>query len=391
MTKPVRVIQVVGGLGVGGAETWLMEVLRFWVKRGAGTMDFVLTGGKREVFDEEAERLGAKLHYIRFERAQLLMFIAGFRRVLRKGQYQAIHDHADYASGWHFLMGLGELPPVRVAHVHNPWLHIQSNYAVSPSRRVATSVGRKLVNSFASHICGTSEEILRQYGFQSGVVCRPRVEVVHCGFDVNRFNMSREDDRVRVLAEFGWPANAKLVLFAGRLDRALTLFHPQNHKNSWLALNIVREAASRDSAIRLIMAGDGPSRAALVNAVSQWGLADRLQLTGVRHDIPSLMRAADVLLFPSAQEGLGMAAVEAQAAGLPVLASNAVPKEAIVCPQLYESMSLDAPVDAWADRLLHIMERPRADIGGCRRAIESSDFSVAASARKLEAIYRSAA
>jgi hypothetical protein len=56
-----RVLQIVDTLGMGGAETWLMEVLRLWSKTGAASMDFLLTGGRREIFDEEARCLGANL------------------------------------------------------------------------------------------------------------------------------------------------------------------------------------------------------------------------------------------------------------------------------------------------------------------------------------------
>ena len=390
MRQPMRVLQVIGGLGMGGAETWLMEVLRRWAADGSGQMDFLLTGGRREVFDDEAEALGARLHYLPYGRAHISHFIGGYRAMLRRGRYDAIHDHADYSAGWRLAMGAGVLPPVRVIHVHNPWLHISANYAVSPGRRLAAKGGKALVNALASDVCGTSEEILCRYGFNPSGRGRPRVRALHCGFNIERFNAPREKDRADVMAEFGWPEDTKLVLFVGRLDRAPETNHPQNHKNSWLALNIVRASAVRDSSVRLLMAGDGPSRETLTRAVHDWGMADRLCLPGIRRDIPALMRAADVLLFPSAQEGLGMVAVEAQAAGLPVLASAAVPREAIVIPSIYQALPLSAAVETWADRLSEIMARPRPDLDTCRAALEASDFSIARSAAQLQALYRGA-
>ena len=387
--RPVRVLQVVSSLGMGGAETWLMELLRLWAKDRIGEMDFLLTSGERGIFDDEAAALGARLHYLRYGRMHLNSFRRNYRRIIRRGRYDAIHDHSDYASGWHFLMGSGALPPVRVTHVHNPWLHIQANYAVTPSRRFLATAGKTLVHLYATHVCGTSAEILAKYGFQPSGRWAPQIKVVHCGFDVNRFNARRELDRARILQEFGWPPQTKLVLFAGRLDRALEFAHPQNHKNSWLALNIVRVALEKDPLVRLIMAGSGASREALQERIRSWNLADKLLLPGIREDIPTLMRAGDTLLFPSAQEGLGMVAVEAQAAGLPVLASTAVPQEAVVVPELYQALPLEAPLDHWADALLAATIRARPDLATCRAALEASDFSIANSARRLEAIYRS--
>ena len=98
-----------------------MALLRYWREHGIGEMDFLLTGGVPERFDEEALQLGARLHYLPYGRAQLGQFIPGFRELLRHGGYDAIHDHSDFAAGWRLAMGVGVLPPVRVAHIHNPW------------------------------------------------------------------------------------------------------------------------------------------------------------------------------------------------------------------------------------------------------------------------------
>ena len=119
-SRPIKVLQIVDTLGMGGAETWLMEVLRLWSKTGACQIDFVATSGNPGIFDDEARQLGAQVHYLRYGRAHLTRFVRKFRQLLRDGKYDAIHDHQDYASGWHFLMGRDWLPKIRVTHVHNP-------------------------------------------------------------------------------------------------------------------------------------------------------------------------------------------------------------------------------------------------------------------------------
>jgi len=386
----IRVLQIIDSLGMGGAETWLMELLRLWCKTNVCHLDFLATSGNPGIFDDEARQLGAQIHYVRYRRPDLVQFAREFRRVLRQGRYHAVHDHQDYASGWHFLMASGTLPAVRVTHVHNPWLHIEANYATSPLRRLTATVGKHLVCQLATDVCGTSEEILRRYGFKC-TNTQPNVCAVHCGFDVGKFNKNRECDRTSVLREFSWPEESRLVLFVGRLDRALELDHPQNHKNSWFVLNVVRSAVQRQSSVRLLMAGAGDgSRQELESRIEQWGLHDKLRLIGTRNDVARLMRAADVLFFPSRQEGLGMVAVEAQAAGLPVLASTAVPSECVVIPELYHALSLSEPIERWTDTLLETMSEPRPSLEMCRRALERSAFSIENSARRLYDIYSSA-
>ncbi len=386
--RKFKVLQVLDTLSMGGAETWLMEVLRLWSHNKTGQMDFLLTGGTRGIFDDEAQQLGAKLHYLRYGRSGLTKFVNEFRSILKQEQYDAIHDHADYAGGVHFLWGAGCLPKVRVAHVHNPWLHIETNYGTSASRRLTARLGKFLVRQFATHICGTSADILRQYGFPLRSQGRPQTAVLHCGFNVGRFNAPIGPDRSSVLSEFGWDGSARIVLFAGRLDRALEYEHPQNHKNSWLALNVVRAAAEKDKSICLLMAGDGvPQRQEMQHHIDRWGLSKRIRLLGVRTDMPRLMRAANMLFFPSNQEGLGMVAVEAQAAGLPVLASDAVPSAAKIMPQLYRALSVHASPAEWTDALFATLNTPRAPLDAARKAVEASDFSIENSASRLVQIY----
>src|SRR4029079_5930776 len=94
-----------------------------------------------------------------------------------------------------------------------------------------------------------------------------------------------------------------------------------NQKNPGFALDVVSECARRDGATRaLFVAGGGDANRRVEEQVAASGLSDRIRFAGTRLDIPRLMLAADLLLFPSIAEGLGMVAVEAQAAGTPVLA-----------------------------------------------------------------------
>lgn len=387
MKSPLRVLQVIDTFGMGGAETWLIELLRYWAPLGSVQLEFLATSGSRGMFDDEATQLGARVHYLKYGRLHIFGFASGFRRLLEAGRFDAIHDHQDYASGWHFFLGAGVLPPVRVTHVHNPKLHLHANYAISSSRKVVANVGHQLVRRFATHVCGTSAQALHEYGFDGGS-CRQSVSVLHCGFDQERFQSTRAHCRKLVISEFALPGEAKIALFAGRLDRDLEIGHPRNHKNSWFAVEVARIACRLDPKFFLLMAGSGELQRARMNErILEWGLAYRLQIIGVRRDIGVLLRAADVLFFPSTEEGLGMVAVEAQSAATPVLASDQVPREAVVIPEIYTALSLDTPLERWARRLIELAEAPRRDDAYCRTAFEASAFSIKRSAGELEAMY----
>lgn len=385
--KPeLRVLQVFSSLGMGGAETWLMALLRYFDRAKEDLpfrikIDICLTSGCKGIFDDEAASLGANLFYPTYNRKNLLRFIWDFRSILANGHYHAIHDHQDYTAGLHFLFGVGRLPPVRVAHVHNHYLHIQ-NYSSGTVRRLTIASGKSLLAHLATHIVGTSRQVVSEYGFDSSEFRNVKLETVHCGFDVERFSGDYHKLHTEICDEFDWDSNTKIVLFVGRLDGA--------QKNPAFALEVTKICISKDSAVRLLMVGDGADRRLeLEGMVETWGLQDSIRFLGLRSDVPRLMAGADLLLFPSVCEGLGMVAVEAQAAGLRVLASDAVPHECEVIPGMVEFKSLALGSAEWAEESLRLVNQSRPDQAMCNQSVRSSAFSIENSAASLLKIYSS--
>lgn len=386
-TRPIRVLQVIDSLGMGGAETWLLEMLRFWCRTGAVEIDFLATGGKPGIFDEEARKLGARIHYAKYGRGHLAGFAKQFRGILRDRKYDAIHDHQDYISGWHFLIGASELPPIRITHVHNPSYQILNNYGVSTSRRLTARIGKGLVARYSTHITGTSRQVITEYGFDEPSFRNIPKAALHCGFQSARFVGQRNVAKASLCTEFGWPADSKIILFVGRIDRSADPSDSQNHKNSAFGVSVALEAAGREPRVRTLLVGAlSPAVPILQQRIAKAGLGERIRFAGIRKDVEQLMLGSDVLLFPSRGEGLGMVAVEAQAAGLPVLASDRVPRECVVVPQLVRFQRIEAGEAVWASELLDIMERQQ-NTENANERVAASAFSIENSAQALSRLY----
>jgi glycosyltransferase involved in cell wall biosynthesis len=391
--RELRVLQVFSVLSVGGAETWLLALLKYFNEHADSLpvkvkCDVLLTGGEPSVFDEEAKALGARLFYVPFSRRDPLRFARQFRRILSDGNYNVIHDHQDYVAGLHFLMGLGHLPPIKIAHVHNP-LYQRATYASGPVRRAVRSSGHRLLGYLATHIVGTSRQIVSEYGFDGFNSRGVALGAVYCGFDVASYEGNRAQVHTDLCRELGWDPSAKVILFVGRLeaDEVFHLGRVMNHKNPNFALEVAKESISRDSDVRLVMAGAGDKkRRELDSQIREWGLEEKIRLVGVRTDVPRLMLGSDLLLFPSLAEGLGMVVVEAQAAGLPVLASETTPRECVVVPELVDFLPLTDP-NNWARQTFQLLDRARPNLSECNAAVRRSAFSIENSARSLAAIY----
>ncbi len=372
---------------MGGAETWLMEVLRLWTKNGRAQMDFLLTSGNKGIFDDEAKALGATLHYVQYGKKTLPAFRRQLRQILLKRGYSAVHDHQDYASGWHFLLGAGALPPVRVTHVHNPSYQIHNNYGVSATRRLTARLGKFFVSRFATHIAGTSRQMISEYGLDAPAFRHIPSAALYCGFDPARFAGDQPSASASVRLEFGWSPEAKVILFAGRIDQSSDPNHPQNHKNSAFAVDVGIQSARFDSKVCMLLAGQpNGATSILEDRIQSAGLTNQIRFIGIRHDIDRLMLGCDALLFPSRGEGLGMVAVEAQAAGLPVLASEAVPKECVVSSELVTFLPLNGDAKAWATELMRLLKLPR-DARGGNEAVKNSPFALNHSAEAMLKLY----
>ena len=109
----------------------------------------------------------------------------------------------------------------------------------------------------------------------------------------------------------GLPAGPLLV-FAGRLD-------PQ--KGLRTLVEAMRSPVLTALGVRLLLLGDGPQRAELVQAVQHDGLGDRVLFRGVVEDVALFLRASDIFAFPTMGEGMPNALLEAMASGLPCVAS----------------------------------------------------------------------
>jgi glycosyltransferase involved in cell wall biosynthesis len=184
-----------------------------------------------------------------------------------------------------------------------------------------------------------------------------------------------------VRKELGIADDALVVGHVGRFD------HQKNHT---FMIDIARELGRRAPNMVLLFVGDGPLRNVIERRVAEAGLTGQVVLTGVRSDVPRLMSAMTVFLFPSLFEGLGLVFVEAQAAGLPCVVADVIPKEADVVEDLIIRMSLSQPASAWADAILAATQvrrwvSPHQALAGVR----ASPFGIHSSAERIEELYSS--
>jgi glycosyltransferase involved in cell wall biosynthesis len=121
------------------------------------------------------------------------------------------------------------------------------------------------------------------------------------------------------------------------------------------------------------------------------GIAERIVFAGSRNDVAALMmNAMDVFMLPSHQEGLSIALLEAQAAGLPCVISDRLTTEGDAVASLIHRLSLDAGPAAWAAVALHAAQESTIDRNEALATLLASDFNIERSAARIAEIYAAA-
>jgi glycosyltransferase involved in cell wall biosynthesis len=333
-------------MGRGGVEMWLLEVFRH-VDRSQVEMDVLVQSSVPGALDDEARRLGVSIiqgapasHPGSFGRRLL--------DVLRSGSgYDVVHSHMYFFSAYTLAVARHAGVPVRVAHSHAD--ESSAERSAGAIRRLHLATARRTLRAVATHRIAASMPAGRAL-FGTDWPGRRHDRVLHYGFDFSRFD--DEVDAAAVRRDLGIPPRAFVIGHVGRFDEA---------KNQAFLVDVMTVVAEQDPDAVLLLIGDGPLRPAVEEQVDARRLADRVFFAGPRADVPDIMRAAmDVLVLPSRHEGLGIVGLEAQAAGLPCLFSDAVPREVSVVPALTRFLSLRDPIPVWARAVLEAREHPQA-------------------------------
>ena len=130
------------------------------------------------------------------------------------------------------------------------------------------------------------------------------------GIDLDKFQ-KKEPTRQEIRNKLGIPDGKIILMSVGELTK---------RKNHMVVIDALARLKEYD--ILYVICGDGPMKARLRAKAEELGVRDRVKLLGFRKDIAELHKAADIFVFPSLQEGLPVAVMEAMASGLPIVASK---------------------------------------------------------------------
>ncbi|AXE27808.1 glycosyl transferase [Streptomyces globosus] len=367
----MRVLHVITGLGVGGAEQQLRLLLRHLPMRCD-----VLTLTNPGPVADGLRADGVRVVHLGMRGNRDLGALPRLVRFLRRGGYDLVHTHLYRACLYGRiaarLAGVGAV----VATEHSLGDGEIEGRPLSAGVRRLYLAGERLGSATVA-VSDTVAARLAAWGVPAG-----RVHVVPNGIEAARF---RFDAGVRraTRARTGLPERAFVVGGVGRLV-------PGKRFDA-----LVRAVAALPGA-HLLLAGDGPERGALRALAAELGAQHRIHLVGERDPlgedgggrapgVPQLLAAMDVFVSASREEAFGLAVVEALAAGLPVLH--------VTCPAVDDLPAVQAPgarrIGTGGEELLAAL-RGHMEAGANRLPVPPvvRHYDVARSAERLLDVYR---
>jgi len=288
-----------------------------------------------------------------------------WRHLRRDHGYDLIHYHTASKIGALACIMMRLLCPKAKIIVHS---HI-----VYPPLTLAWRAAHLLYQATADQFLGCGVAAGR-FVFGGKIDRRPNFAVACNAVDKARFFPDPAGRRA-IRAQYGIAETDRLAGFVGRLN---------HQKNPMYLLGVFTALAKTDPHWKLMLVGGGEFRDEMEAAAASAGLADRVLFAGVQSDIPAYMNAFDVFLLPSNFEGSPVTLVEAQACGVPCLASTNVPDDGSVT-ELVHFLPLTASFEEWAEKTAQIASR--GDHKDYWPVLEAAGYELRTAARRMEALY----
>lgn len=262
---------------------------------------------------------------------------------------------------------------IRIAHSHSAGNLTTGNLFKRKIKNIVYKGSKFFIRNLATDYFACSKEAGIFLFGKKGVKSN-RFRIIKNAIDPSLYKFNYEErKRIRDIEKI----NDSTVICGnvGRLDPV---------KNLRFLIDVFLRYHKFNEDSQLWIVGDGEDREILENYIKVKDCSPYVKLFGEKHNISTIMQAFDIFLFPSLKEGLGIVAIEAQAAGLPVLASDTIPQETNITKNI-KYLSLDEGIEKWSAAIGQSIDGfQRTDV---YNAIVEAGYDISQSANELESFY----
>lgn len=365
MNHPIRILHVLSAMDMAGTETLIMSFYR-QVNRQEIQFDFAVSATKECAYDKEILSMGGRIfHYPRYKVSNHIAYKQWWEKFMSEHpEYKIIHGHIGSTAAI-YLSIAKKHNRIAIAHSH-------STNGENNLHGLLYRIWSYPTRYIADYFFGCSKQALTDRYGKKVSDNNKIASVLNNAIDAASFIFDT-DVRMKIRSEYNIENEDFVLGTVGRLA-------PQ--KNPFFTIEILKELKKRGIKFKMLWFGKGPLEEDIKNKLKEYDLTNRVILAGNRSDVNRVLQAMDIFLFPSVWEGLGIACVEAQAAGLVTLCSNTIPNEAKITKACYY-LPID-DVKCWADYCVDNINYEREN---CYEAIKKAGFDIVNLASNLSQFY----
>ncbi|MBR0414988.1 MAG: glycosyltransferase [Clostridia bacterium] len=349
MEEKVKVLLCTGEMNAGGAEALIMEMLR----QHSGAVEYTVlvhyAGEKKKgVFDDEIAALGVRMiHIPSVGSVGQKQYTALLKDINEQyGPFDVIHSHLNGIGGAIAKAAKKISIPARIVHCHAD-ITFKGSFISRLKNEAVLQLMRAYIDKYATHFWACSEPAAKRLFYKKRLktaVIIPNIidaekylkQPGYAEAAKQRFSLEQE----KVLGAVGRIAPIKNYEFIIRL---LKILKDRGEKFTFVCFGRVLEKEYFDSLLAL---------------AEQEGVEKQVQFLGNSENVADDIHCFDIFLMPSHSEGFGIAAIEAQAAGIPVIASEGVPRIVDVGAGLIDFLDTQEPRQ-WAERIEALTKQPK--------------------------------
>lgn len=369
-----KVLHVVGGMNKGGTETMLMNIYRK-INRDRIQFDFLYFTDEETYYDKEIIELGGEIIRIsKIKLIHILDFISNISQVINSnGPYKVVHAHTLFNCGLAVKAAEKSNIDIRISHAHTT---LDNENGIL--RKLYIKIMRNMILKYSTNLLSCSN-LAGKYLFGEDIMKSYKYDILPNLISYENI-VNVDKDKVYQFKRINGLNNDNLILGnIGTLKEA---------KNQQFLLDIVYKLKEKNKNVKLLLVGSGPLEENLREKCEKLGIENEVIFTGTRDDIDVILNSMDVFVFPSTFEGLGLVLLEAQAAGLPCVVSEAIQPEADLQLGLFSKLNLDDVAESWANKIIEVYGKKETDKQKILDAFDKQGYSTEKCISKLLSIYK---
>ncbi len=360
--KKIKVLEVIGSMDMGGAETLLMNILKN-ININKFQLYFLCYGNKKFDYEEELKKLGGIIIKIPIPSFNIFQNIKQIKNVIETNNIDIVHCHTYYNSMYALIAAKKCGIKKRITHSHNTKSEEHANII----KKIYYLISKLIINFYSTDFLACGSDAGKALFFKS-----KKFKIINNGIILSRFYYN-DIFRKEKMKELKVPNNYKIIGHVGRFEEA------KNHK---FLIELFNNYLKEHKNTILLLIGDGSLHKEIEQQIKKYKIENNVKLLSKRSDVNELYNVMDLFLFPSLYEGLPVVLIEAQANGVPIVASDVIDKE-VNFTDTISFLSLSENYKYWIKEI----EQRIGKRNDNRKLMEDSKYNIKNTVKEIEKLY----